>query len=129
MMAEIRARTTEENKTEFLEKMKVLGFQNQEDFIMAAIRTLYDIHYVNNETEVLPVAIKKSIEVSVKKQLDTFASRIAGNMSNINVQQQIMMQMMEEEFMIPQEKVNELRVQVLETRNEKKPFQFKQERG
>jgi len=129
MMAEIRARTTEENKTEFLEKMKVLGFQNQEDFIMTAIRTLYDIHYVNNETEVLPVALKKSIEVAVKKQIDTFANRIASNMNNINTQQQMVMEMLEEEFMIPEERVAEMRAKVIAVQNEKKPFQFKQERG
>ena len=82
----LHTRFTEEEKLEFDKIQKDLGFRNQSDFIMAAVRTLHDIDFLHSDSSVMKSQIVRAIEQPIRDSEKRLGNRFAKLMSENLVQ-------------------------------------------
>ena len=123
---ELRIRISKENKKEFLDKMEILGFATQGDFVMMAIRTLYDVNYMNNEAQVIPTALQQVLESTIKSNIKSLTDRLAKNISATAITQSMILKILEAEFTLTDDEMQNARVEAVEELKNK-AFIFKQE--
>lgn len=119
-MTELRVRISVKDKEEFLKKMDMLGYKTQGTFIMHTVRTAYDIHYLSTETEIIPVALQKSIDATIKGNLKQFENRIASNTSSLAITQHMIMQLLEKEYAVSDIELKNLRFNAIEMMQQEK---------
>jgi predicted flavoprotein YhiN len=117
---ELRVRLSKKEKKEFLEKMNMLGYGTQGSFVMHCVRIAYDINYMSTETEIIPVALQKSIDATIKGNLKQFENRIASNTSNLAITQHMIMQLLEKEYAVSDIELKNLRFNAIEMMQQEK---------